>query len=157
MTIAAYCEKGHLAGIYHPPTPTRQRINFLYQEQSRPQRFDRFCIQCGSPVFERCPQCNSRFTRDASFCGSCGQALPWTALALRAAKEYTDEVSTLSQDDKVVLTDTFPDLVNDSAKTPLAVSRFSKILAKASPAFGSALLDILKSVITAEVRKHLNL
>jgi len=69
----------------------------------------------------------------------------------------TEEDSALSTDDQVVLTETFPDLINASSKTPLAISRFQKMITKSSPAFGKALLDILKNLVTEEVKRHLGM
>jgi hypothetical protein len=88
------------------------------------------------------------------YCGGCGKAFPWTETALSAAKEYTDELEALSDDEKATLKATFPDLCRETPKTELAVSRFSNLLHKVGPAAGDALLKIVVT-FTTETAKNL--
>lgn len=69
---------------------------------------------------------------------------PWTQTALQAAKEYTDELDGLSQEDKTTLKESFTDLTVDTPRTPLAVGRFKRILAAAGPTAKDMVTEIIK-------------
>ena len=47
------------------------------------------------------------------------------------------------------------ELTSDTARTPLAASRFRKFMAKVTPEAGKALLQIVVSVATEEAKKKL--
>jgi len=158
MGIAAYCVKGHLIGSITVPHRMSQRMRFAEDEASKIQRFPSFCTECGSQVHERCRACSSRIPFGAKYCGGCGCALPWTELALSAARALTDETATnLTADERSSLKSTFEDLTVDSPQTPLAVSRFQKLLAKAGAELRRMLPDIIASVATETVKKQLGL
>ena len=55
-------------------------------------------------------------------------------MALSAAKEYTDDLDQLSAEEKTTLKGTLDDLTSDTARTPLAASRFKKFVSKIGPA-----------------------
>jgi hypothetical protein len=74
-----------------------------------------------------------------------GKPYPWTAMALRAAKEYTDQTKALSLEDKADLTQSFDDLTMDTPRTPVAASRFKRILGSASGSKGDPDQDTRRS------------
>jgi hypothetical protein len=92
-----------------------------------------------------------------NFCGQCGGAFPWTERALAAAREYTDDLEELNVEEKNSLKGTFDDLANDTPHTPVALSRFRRLLEKIAPAAGQGLLQIIVSVATDKVKRQLGL
>lgn len=89
-----------------------------------------------------------------AYCQHCGKSFPWTDAALNAAKEYADELD-LNGDEKEKLKSSIDDLTSDTARTPLAASRFKKLMSKITPEAGKALLQIVVSVATEEAKKKL--
>ena len=92
-----------------------------------------------------------------SYCGECGTPFPWTQTALTAAREYTDDLEQLSQEEKTELKKTLDDLAVDTPRTPLAASRFNKFLNKIGPQAGSVLQKIVETVLTEAAKKSLGL
>jgi hypothetical protein len=135
-----------------------------------PQRMSNFCAICGSATITTCPGCNAPirgryFTPNAlvlssyhppSFCHERGKPMPWTAQAIAAAHELTDE-SDLSADDKQTLKSAIVELTVDTPKTELASIRYKKLLAKAGPAIGSAMNKIVVTVATEAVKKAMGI
>jgi hypothetical protein len=75
-------------------------------------------------------------------------------MALRAAKEYMDQIKALSLEDKADLKQFFDDLTMDTPRTPVAASRFKRILESACPAAKEILTKTLVEVVT-QVAKDL--
>jgi hypothetical protein len=104
-----------------------------------------FCSQCGSPTINQCPECQGplrgaeiyrelpKSPKPDAYCLHCGKPLPWTQAALKAAKEYTDELAELSPEDKAELKASFDELTTDTAQTHLAASRFNRIVNTMAP------------------------
>jgi hypothetical protein len=92
-----------------------------------------------------------------NYCGECGTPFPWTAAALAAAKEYTDDLDQLSPEEKGALKGTFEDLTTDTARTPMAASRFRKFVNKIGPVAGDALHKIVVTVATEAAKKSMGL
>lgn len=92
-----------------------------------------------------------------SYCGECGSPFPWTETALAAAREYTDDLDQLSQEEKTELKKALDDLTVDTPRTPLAASRFKKVLNKIGPKAGSVLQKIVENVLTEAAKKSLGL
>ena len=110
-----------------------------------------FCTRCGEPSIIACPSCETVILREhrrPAYCGVCGKPFPWTEQSLTAAGEYTDELEALSGDEKAALKATFPDLSQDTPRTELAASRFSKLLSKVGPAAGDALIKMVVTFAT---------
>jgi hypothetical protein len=154
--VALVCRNGHLV---------------LGSIQQLPQCTQPFCEDCGAPTIDCCQSCqwpiegfgqyawmgNAGPYRPPKYCGQCGTAFPWTEAAIAAAKEYTDELAELNTEEKITLKETFPDLTIDSARTPVALSRFRKLLDKVGPAAGKGLVQIIVSVATDEVKRQFGL
>lgn len=77
---------------------------------------------------------------------------PWTETALKAAKEYADELN-LSSEEATALKSTFDDLASDSPRTELAVHKFKRFLQKIGPVAGDALKTIVVNFATEAVKK----
>jgi hypothetical protein len=148
--VAQVCMNGHRVNSY---SRTVSKYN------------SKFCTECGIAVIDSCQQCGGlirggslgrvvgRFKVPA-YCQHCGKPFPWTDAALTAAKEYADELD-LNADEKEQLKSSIDDLTSDTARTPLAASRFKRFMSKATPEAGKALLQIVVSVATEEAKKKL--
>jgi hypothetical protein len=142
-------------------------INDSYEDA--PQYNQNHCHQCGRPTIMSCQHCNTPIKgrpRDThyltggygtppppNFCHNCGAPYPWTEIALVSAQEYADEVDALTNDDKLVLKESLADLVRDTPKTQLAVTRFKKLMVKAGGEAASSFKSILINVITEAAKK----
>lgn len=117
-----------------------------------------FCSECGTQTIGACESCKSPIPngRRPSYCGQCGKPFPWTATALQAAKEFTDELD-LSSEEKTSLKATLDELTVDSPRTELAVHRFKKFLIKIGPAAGEVLKKISIDVATEAAKKIMRL
>ena len=114
-----------------------------------------------------CPNCGSRITSAdtnpyravviPAYCCECSKPFPWTETAIQAAVEFGDELDALNSQDKADLKAAVPDLVSDTARTPLAISRVQKLFAKIGKPAAQTLLQILVSVLTEEAKKQLGL
>lgn len=154
--VAQVCLNGHLV---------------LGSLKSFPQFRKAFCEQCGAPTTDQCQTCRWPIAgrgphawmggggpfRPPNFCGECGNPFPWTATALAAAKEYTDGLQELNPEEKEALKGTFADLTSDTARTPLAASRFKKLTNKIGPVAGGMLQKIIETVLTEAAKKSIGL
>ncbi len=131
-----------------------------------PKYNSKFCTACGAAAIDSCQQCRGPIRGGSlgrvvggfkvpAYCQHCGKPFPWTENALAAAKEYADELD-LNADDKETLKSSIDDLTSDTARTPLAASRFRKFMAKITPEAGKALLQIVVSVATEAAKKKLS-
>lgn len=160
MFEAIYCENGHFVAS-KPEVPDymlrRGRMDEGFQKQLERLAF---CTRCGRPSLGVCPGCKASIVADderPSYCGSCGKPYPWTQVALQAANEYTDELDGLSEGDKATLKGSFSDLTMDTARTPLAASRFKRILAAAGPTAKDMVSEILKGTLTNVAKELLGI
>ena len=74
-----------------------------------------------------------------SYCRKCGNSFPWTEAALAAATELVQEEEQLSDQDKLTLTSSLPELVSDTPRTTLAATRVQRIAGKVGGAFKAAM------------------
>lgn len=151
--VAQYCREGHLitsmAGSY-------------------PQHREEFCGKCGAATITECPECGTSIRGyyhvsgviggfadppRPSFCTSCGKPYPWTVAAMDAAREMADEVEGLEPDEREALKGTIDDLVRDTARTPVATTRFKRLVGKAGTEAASGFRDVLIAVVTDAARK----
>lgn len=154
--VAQVCRSGHVV---------------LISVQRFPQFRNSFCEECGAPTIDRCQACRwpiagrgphswmsgSGPFKPPNYCGECGSPFPWTETALAAAKEYTDELEQLSPKEKDTLKSTFADLTSDTARTPLAVSRFKKFTHKLGPVASSMLQKIIETIVTEAAKKAIGI
>jgi hypothetical protein len=137
-----------------------------------PELRSKFCAKCGATTISACPECNANIRghyyvpgvisvggkyQPPNFCHNCGKSLPWTSRSIEAAKELTDEIDTLTAEEKGALKATFEDLTADSPKTQVATVRYKKFLAKVGPVLGDTLNKIVVPVATEAVKKMLGL
>lgn len=127
--FAAVCKNGHC-------------INHLLD---RTFTNEKFCDECGAEVLVVCPSCkvgirglhysysvadSTRYIVPA-YCYSCGSAFPWTESAIQCAAAIIEEEECFSSDEKQRLIAVLPDIISETPKTNLAISRFNRALATA--------------------------
>jgi hypothetical protein len=102
------------------------------------------CKDCGARTITACPSCsnpiegvgenrwmaNSGPYSPPRYCDQCCGPFPWTETALLAASKSVDDSDTLDPDEKNSLKETFPDLVADTPSTPLAATRFQRLISR---------------------------
>jgi hypothetical protein len=140
---AQICLNGHVINTYAASQP----------EHNSPR-----CKNCGAQTITECPKCKTKIRGHfhipgvvsflgpeppPAFCFQCGEAYPWTAARLSAAREYVRELDRLDENEKGILSRSLDDLVRDTPNTSVAVLRFKKLAAKA----GSVALEGLKSIL----------
>jgi hypothetical protein len=166
MPNVMFCLKGHYVGIVNSVIRARSsgQIRALMERASieDPHSLPAFCSKCGAANISDCQHCGAaikpRLQGDIpSYCGRCGQPFPWTEHALSAANEFTDELSELTTEDKVTLKSTFIDLTSDTARTPVAATRFRKFMKKIGPGAADVLTKTLVSVSTEAAKKLMGL
>jgi hypothetical protein len=128
-----------------------------------PKQLPAFCTTCGASNISACQRCQTLIEVQKypggkpGYCGGCGAAFPWTETALSAAKEYTDELDQLSPEEKTTLKGTFADLASDTARMPLAASRFKMIMKKIGPNAEGVLRKIIETLATEAAKKAVGL
>lgn len=126
------------------------------------------CSRCGSPTITACPSCGTGIPGEyhvpgvaaigfryhaPAFCGQCGAAFPWTEARLTAARELSKEVEHLSPREREELAEALPDLIRDVPMTPVAATRFRRLLTKAGgPALGM-FRELLVDVMSEAAKK----
>ncbi|MGD1094250.1 MAG: DUF2321 domain-containing protein [Bryobacteraceae bacterium] len=164
MEAAVYCLKGHYIGLSNEVIRGRSwhDTKILLENPREPQQLPRFCTKCGAMNISGCQHCQTTIEAQypgviPAYCGTCGKPFPWTETALSAAKAYTDEQEALNAEEKLALKGTFDDLTSDTARTPVAATRFNKLIMKIGPAAGDALKQIMVTVATATAKKYMGL
>jgi hypothetical protein len=130
-----------------------------------PQHNQKFCGKCGTQTLTACPECNAdirghysgvfSFYRPPAFCHECGKAYPWTAGRLQAARDLTAEMEKLDSGEREALSKSLDDLVRETPQTPVAVTRFKKLMAKVGSVGAENFKKILVEVATEAVKKQL--
>jgi hypothetical protein len=166
MANVMYCLNGHFVGIVNPAFRARSmgqfRTMMAQAENEGPMRLPAFCATCGASNISACQHCQAAIEVNypggtPGYCGGCGRPFPWTETALSAAKEYTDELNQLSPEEKALLKGTFDDLTSDTARTPLAASRFRRFMGKIGPPAEGVLRKIVETVATEAAKKMVGL
>ena len=125
-----------------------------------PECNEKFCQTCGERIIRHCENCRQPIRGDyhvpevlelweysvPSFCHNCGNAYPWTEARLRAARELSNELENLSEEERKVVKTSVDDIVVDTPRTTLAATRFKRLVSKAGKeslaAFRTLLVDI---------------
>lgn len=136
----------------------------------RPHTEEKFCPTCGSPVVTTCAGCGTpirgQYHVDGiiglhsdydppSFCFNCGVPFPWTVTKLAAAKELTDELDGVSDDDKEKLKGALDDISREGPRSEVGAARIKKILKKTGTGVGNALYKIAVDVGSEAAKKIL--
>ena len=150
--VAQICSNGH---VINP------------RAESSPQFSKKFCAQCGASTTTQCQQCKANIQGEypgwyrkfpvPAFCSECGAPYPWTEAKLQAARDLTQELEGLDDADKKALQGTFDDLVKDTPQTQVAARKFKKLLSTVGKEGGTALREVLVSVLSETAKKALGL
>ena len=126
-----------------------------------------YCDRCGESTITECKTCNApiqgyyhvpRIISSSSistpaYCHKCGKPYPWTQIKLQAAKDLTNEQDKLTQDDKKQLEQSLDNLVKDSPQTPVAATRFKKLMEKVGTNTADAFKQIIIDIVSESARK----
>jgi len=139
--------------------------------QRAPEFTQIFCDECGESTITKCEKCKTpirghyhvegviaisgRAPTAPSFCHECGNAYPWIERKLEAAWELAEELEELSDEEKEKLKQSLNELVRDTPKTEVAVTRVKKILSKVGKESFATLKSILLDLATEAVKKSL--
>ena len=141
------------------------------QSVYRPEHNKEFCDKCGAPTITKCQKCNSsikgyyhvpifiqpNYTKLPlpSFCPDCGKPYPWTEAKLKAAKELADELDKLSLEEREVLKKSLDDIMvmEDTPQTPVAATRFKRLVAKAGKVAADGLWFIIRDLVSETAKK----
>ena len=155
--VAQICLSGHIINTY-----------------ARSESFNNnnFCITCGEKTITKCLTCEHEIRGEysvtdwteygshlegqyevPSYCSECGQAFPWTLTRIESAQELACELEGLTEDERELLANSIPDLIKDSPRTPLAVTRFKKLTSKLGAPTLFLFKDILFDVVKEGVKK----
>ena len=139
--------------------------------QSNSEHNKDFCIECGAATITTCQHCGvdikgyfhsnsnrgwrtpaDHFSRP-SFCEGCGKSFPWTEKALEAAKDFSDELGVLTEDEKEFLEKSLDDIIRDTPQTAVASARFKRIAAKGGKEAAEGFKHILIGVVSETAKK----
>lgn len=137
-----------------------------------PEHNKKFCDKCGAPTITDCQNCNTPikglYHRSSdirayhptdlalpSFCPHCGNPYPWTEARLKAARELADELDNLSLEEREILKKSLDDIMvmEDTPQTPVAATRFKKLVAKAGKSAAEAFRKLLVDVLSETAKK----
>lgn len=158
--VAQICLNGHVINYY---------------AKMFPQHNKNFCDKCGAATITNCPNCNAEiqgqcydqgavayvaismgtYYKAPAFCPNCGKAYPWTKAKIQAAKELTQELEDISDNEKKILAQSIDEIIKDSPKTTLAATRFKKILSKTTKAIVNAFRELLVDIVSETAKKSL--
>lgn len=127
-----------------------------------PQYQEKFCTKCGAETLMKCPRCKGDVRghlhqanvigpgpeHPNAYCHECGAAYPWTERALAAAKEAIEADLGLQEADKRALNESLEDLVRETPRTPVAISRFRKLRLAAPGEIWEILRGLLVNVVS---------
>ncbi len=156
IDVAQICLNGHVTNS------TSQRF---------PQHNKDFCDNCGQPTITACPNCGKPIRGKyhqpnvvdltwvddpaPAHCIECGAAYPWTERRLAAARDLAEEMEGLTTEEREVLTKSLPDLIHDTPQTPVAATRFKKIITKVGGGAGRVLYDMVVDIASETAKKVL--
>lgn len=110
-----------------------------------------YCPQCGEKTIIKCPHCfapirGNKYTETPvwldvtdteiihevyqipAFCPKCGSPYPWTESLLQEADTIIDSFDELTEEQRKLLKDKFPDLLTDTPRTISSALTFSKLI-----------------------------
>ena len=115
--VAQICLNGHVINAY---------------AKTHPEHNEKYCSKCGKETIMRCPSCYKDIRGNyhipevylpeyeiPKWCYECGKPYPWTLEKLQAAKELTNEIENLTDDEKELLKTSLEDIVSDNPRTQL--------------------------------------
>ena len=90
------------------------------------------CLNCGMPIRGTHEEPGVLIIGDSasvrSYCHNCGKPYPWTVSAIEATMLLIQEEEEFSEQLKNSLSDSLPDIISETPKTNLAITRIKKAL-----------------------------
>ena len=153
---AQICNNGHVISYFAGHSPEFRR---------------KFCPLCGESTIMQCPSCNSPIPGKyhvegvidmraynpppPPFCHECGKAFPWTQRKIQNAIELANEFDELNAEDRLKLSGTLDDLIVETPKTELAITRFKKVAKKLGADSYEAFKSVVTDVVSETIKKSL--
>lgn len=151
---AQICQRGHVGTAF---------------ALSQPITVKKFCTDCGSAMVDACDHCSAplRSYRHIpgvisahkpelpAFCYECGKPYPWTVERLDAAREFALELEGLSADERQALSKSLDDIVSDTARSPLAITRVKKLVGKVAKPVGEVFYKLVVDIASETAKKSL--
>ena len=119
----------------------------------------------------QCPSCNAtipgKYHADGvislrkysppppTFCPECGKPFPWTQRKIQNAIELANEFDELEPADREKLSLTLDDLIVETPKTELAVTRFKKVAKKLGKDSYEAFKSVVTDLVSETIKKSL--
>lgn len=131
----------------------------------------KFCPQCGESTVMSCANCNAPFRGEEidpvvtvigfhfplpAYCHECGVPYPWTQRKIETAVELAAQVETDAHGLEMIR-QSIEDLAKETPRTPLAVVRIKKFLAKSGEVIGPAIGKVLMDITSEAIQKQLGL
>jgi hypothetical protein len=125
--VAQICLNGHVVNphFHDAPSYNAQRCRDCGSETIN------CCVECKKPIRGARTRAFAMNWRAPRFCENCGKPYPWTNTALEAAREVAEETSNLTDAEKSELKNSLDDIVRDSPRTTVAISKFKRLAVKA--------------------------
>jgi hypothetical protein len=129
------------------------------------------CDECGAETITACPS-RAKLLRGRyhvpgvagawrhtapKYCHKCGAAYPWTQAKLDALRELVNEIESLTADEKDRLSRSLDDLIAETPRTEVAVTRLKKGLARAGAEVAVAAKNILVDIASEAAKKRLGI
>jgi hypothetical protein len=124
-----------------------------------------FCSECGERAVSQC-ECGTpkrgehklgRGFKFPLYCHGCGKPYEWTKRRKDALTTFIGELAEIDQDEKRILQESVSDVIAETPRTEIAVSRFSRTLKKLGTESARVFKDLLVKVCTTIVIKKLGL
>lgn len=129
--------------------------------ENETQPLSKYCHHCGAETITACPDCNAPIQGSRSwegtllfapmsgapnYCPECGKPYPWTAASLEALQAIIDEEFDLSDNDKENLKKSLPDLINETPRSDLAISRVKRAFLSVAETSKTSFINTLTKI-----------
>lgn len=138
---ALICMNGHIINSYFHQYPDENSSH---------------CPECGAATIRQCPNCNKEIRGHSigefsylsdyklpSYCIYCGKPFPWTKAAIENTALIITKEESLDEHEQVALIEILPDIIAETPKTNLAITRFKKYLSSV----GKFTVDALRQFV----------
>ncbi len=134
-----------------------------------PEDSREFCARCGLKTISQCPQCKIEIPgvfddgwgsshglwEAPRHCTGCGKPFPWTAETVRCAVELSVDPGGLGEQEAEQLRESLVDLIQDGPRTPLAIERVKRAMAKVGVKAAGAVERVMTNVISETVSRSI--
>jgi hypothetical protein len=127
-----------------------------------------YCDKCGEKMIDACPQCEKpirgyywggglsvRGYEPPAHCINCGTTFPWTERTIQAAIELAADEAHLNAQERDEFAASVGDLTRQTARTPLAISRFKRYAGRMTKEGAIMLRETLASIFAETVKRQI--